>query len=503
MLLEQRLLQPFTKAKYLSEGNYKRYTAIIHFLYQQHEIYYAPPALASLILENIRANDFTDMFEEYTVKEVEQDLSQLEEWGNVVSHQDTGFVKKISDFNNRKLRYQCTPETIRIERLLESLNSQISRVSNSLDPNRIHSLSSLILKLESHKGKTNFSKEDRVELSQLWKNIFEQFDRLREESSDYLALIQSRNIDEAMKNREISAFRVKFTEYLTSFIIALQKNIYVIEYGLKAINQELIHSIFNALIEHQKDIPTFEDELNDEELLKIFTNQWNGLNKWFTYEEGNERYIDFLLKQTNETISTFTNYLQRINERGQNVKNRKRLYEHMARLFKEEADMDACFRSFGAMTNVEKPLHFFSEKNRTVKSEYDLHEHPPELKEVSARKVQERKAKRVMVSVEATQEDLEEMNRLQQERLEEEAAILELVNRGNVRIKELREVKPFVRGAILHWLSQATDAEENLGKTEHGIDYKVKLMSEEMIIMQCIDGELTMPDYLLAFKEVG
>lgn len=502
MLLEQRLIQPFTKAKYLSEGNYKRYTAIIHFLYQQHEIYYAPPALPKLIMEHIKANDYSEMFLDYTEKEMEYDLSQLEEWGNVVSHQDTSNVKSIADFNNRKLRYQCTPETIKIERLLESMDSQISRVNSSLDSSRIHSLASLILKLESYKAGQILSKEQRAELSQLWKQIFEQFDKLREESSDYLGVIHSKNIEDAMQNREITAFRIKFTEYLTGFIIALQKNVHVMEYGVKGIDQHLIGYILSELIEHQREIPTLDEPLEDGELQSIFQHQWDALKSWFVYDAEKERYIDYLIKQTNDTITVFTKYLQRINERGQMVRNRKRNFEHIADLFKKEQDFTLCQKSFGAMTNVETPPHFFSQEKRLVDGELELTEHSPELKEVLPMKDRPKKDKRTHVAIEPTLDDLLELEGLQRKREYEEGVLEALVARGVVRLKELQDVQPFVRKALLHWINRTIDKKQKVAKNEQGIRYELVLESDEWIKLKCVDGELTMPDFALYFGEV-
>lgn len=133
MNLEQRMLTPFVKAKYLSEPNYRRYTSIINFLYQQHEYYYAPPSLPGDIFNHIAENDSLRLFEEYTKNSLDEDLKKLEEWGNVVSHADNGRVSKIQDYNRSRLRYQCTEETIEIERMLEKLEGQIHKIKGSLD----------------------------------------------------------------------------------------------------------------------------------------------------------------------------------------------------------------------------------------------------------------------------------------------------------------------------------------------------------------------------------
>ncbi|CAH0251866.1 TIGR02677 family protein [Peribacillus simplex] len=500
MDIEQRLLQPFTKAKYLSEGNFRRYTSIIYYLYQQHEVYYAPPSLPTSILEHLHTHDTLGIFDEYTLSKLEEDLKSLEDWGNVISHADSSRVTRIEDFNKRKLRYQCTQETIDIERMLEKLNSQINRVKGSLDAGLVNSLSGLILKLESHQKTGDWSKEEREELSKLWQKIFDEFSGLRKESSDYLGVIHSKNIEDAMVNKEITAFRLKFTEYLTGFIITLQKNIHIIEYTIKEIDKNLIDAFIVELTENQKDKPTFDEALTDEEYHDIFTNQWNSMKKWFVYDEFDERYVDYLLKQTSETISRFTKYLQQISERDQQIKNRKKDFEHMARLFKNESDFQVCQKSFGAITNIEHPLHFFSQKSRTVNSDETLFEHEPEVKALKDAKEVPSRERCKMAAIQATAEDVIENERMRLKKETEEKAVQDLVGKEIVRLRELKGVEPFIRKAILQWISQVVGKSKMTGKTDQGIPYRIEKESEEEIGLLCTDGILNMPDYVLYFE---
>ncbi|WP_373894878.1 DUF2397 family protein [Virgibacillus natechei] len=163
MKLEQRMLTPFVKAKYLSEPNFRRYTSIIHYLYQQHEYYYGPPALPSDIYNHIIESDSLQLFENYTERQLDEDLKQLEEWGNVVSHADNARVSKIQDYNRSRLRYQCSDETIEIERMLEKLDGQIHRIKGSLDSKMVSSLAALVLQFQKLEFQALLTKEERAE----------------------------------------------------------------------------------------------------------------------------------------------------------------------------------------------------------------------------------------------------------------------------------------------------------------------------------------------------
>ncbi|WP_343273376.1 DUF2397 family protein [Lentibacillus songyuanensis] len=307
------------------------------------------------------------MFRDYTEKQLDEDLKQLEEWGNVVSHANNSRVSKIQDYNRSRLRYQCTDETIEIERMLEKLDGQIHRIKGSLDSKMVSSLAALVLQFQKMDFQSALTKDERSEFNELWTDIIKRFKTLHEEASDYLGIIQSRNIEKAMQSKDISAFRVKFTTYLTDFIIALQKNTAIIEYALKDIQHRgLVERAIQELVIYQKDKPNLEEVISDKEMEKIYHMQWSGIQKWFVHDEFGERYVDYLLKQTNETISKFMKFLEQLTEREQQMKSRKHEFLHLAKLFEEEVNFDNCLHMFGAITNIEHPPHYFSERNQEI-----------------------------------------------------------------------------------------------------------------------------------------
>lgn len=502
MDLEQRLLSPFSKAKYLSEDNYRRYTSIISFLYQQHELYYAPPSLPSEIFHHIKENSPPSLFNDYTEELLESDLRQLEEWGNVISHADNGHVRRIQDYNRSRLRFQCDPETIEIERMLEKLSGQIHKIKGSLDSKMLGSLTSLILKFQKFPHDRTLSKEERAEVKELWTEIMEKFNTLREEASDYLGIIQSKNIDEAMQNKDIRVFREKFTQYLTEFIMSLHNNTFKIEYALKGIkaNQTVKRAIEEMLI-IQKERPDFEEALSDEEMRDIFEKQWSGIQKWFVHDEFGERYVGYLLKQTDETIRKFVKYLERLTERSQQVKSRRHEFLHLATLFEKEEDLEACYANFGALTNIESPLHFFSNRLTNINPNETLVSQGPEVKSLKeAKKTAERRRKQLAV-VEPTLEDLIYLEEMKQKKQIEEEVLEDFTSKGSVALADLDEIPHFVLMAMLRWVSLANNHKHQSGKTETGVKYRLVKRSGELIRIRTPEGTITMDDYILQFEE--
>ncbi|WP_410993759.1 hypothetical protein [Bacillus cereus] len=72
------MLQPLTSMKYLGKSKYRHYVSIIHYLYEQHALYYAPPSPTNNIYHALRESDTYGLFTEYTLRDLESDLAQLE-----------------------------------------------------------------------------------------------------------------------------------------------------------------------------------------------------------------------------------------------------------------------------------------------------------------------------------------------------------------------------------------------------------------------------------------
>ncbi|MFD1064787.1 TIGR02677 family protein [Oceanobacillus locisalsi] len=501
MKLEQRMLTPFVKAKYLSEPNYRRYTAIIHYLYQQHEYYYGPPSLPEDIYNAIVENDSLQLFEDYTQKQMEEDLKQLEEWGNVITHADNARVSKIQDYNKSRLRYQCADETIEIERMLERLDNSIRQIKGALDSKMVSSLASLILEFQNKDLKASLNKEERTAFHELWTDVINRFKTLREEASDYLGIIQSRNIEEAMQNKDISAFREKFTNYLTDFIVALQENTIVIEYALKDIQaRNVVEDAIKHLILHQKEKPQLDEELEDEEMAEIFRMQWVGIQKWFVPDAHGERYVDYLLKQTNETISKFMKYLEQLTEREQQMKSRKHDFLHLAKLFEEEENFDHCLQMFGAVTNVEKPPHIFSEREQEIYPDETILEQGVEEKNLENAKTSGIRRKKQIALMEPSEEDKQLLKALKQKKAYEEEVLDAFTQRGRVELANLEEVEGFILDAILNWISKANAVKDRREKTDNGVTYHIEKKTNQLITIQSTEGVLTMDDYVIEFE---
>lgn len=113
--MDQSILKPIIEATYLTTDNAWRYRSILRYFYEQHEKmrqYLFPEEVYAYLKE-------FEPFREYTLEMLTSDLEQLVKWKNLIARQETGKVKTIEEFKKKRFRYQCSPYTVEMERMVE------------------------------------------------------------------------------------------------------------------------------------------------------------------------------------------------------------------------------------------------------------------------------------------------------------------------------------------------------------------------------------------------
>ncbi|MEC0248688.1 TIGR02677 family protein [Paenibacillus chitinolyticus] len=502
MNLQKRLLSPqFVQARYLSDPNSYRYITIIHFLCEQHRMF-APPALTSEIYEWIITNNPADRFTDYSESDLEQDLRALEENNNIISHQDSSRVSKIEYFKNRRLRYQATQSTVELERMLDELNSVHLRMKGSLDPGLIEQLRKYIEQLNVYHVKKITTAEERAEVNRLWIDLFSRFKNLQQETSDYLSIIQSKNMDEALQNKEIGTFRSTFTNYLKNFMMAIQEESIKIESLLRNLERkEMMPWVFGQMAQHYSELPPLGDPVSLTDLREQYENQWQALKKWFVVSAGQRRYVDDLIRETKHTINKFVKHIRLMHERDQQIKSRRHDFLHLAGLFEKETDVELCESYYQTMTNIQAPPHLLVDKCDQVDSRHSIVEY--DFKPILLKKRYDyNRRKKASPAIEFSSED-EALAKEIAERLAYEELVIEaFTSNGEITLSELENVEPFLLKFILHCIGRMHANGRRGGYTENGKAFRILINSTESISLQGIDGKLTMPDYVFRFKEV-
>ncbi|ANB60247.1 hypothetical protein GFC30_731 [Anoxybacillus amylolyticus] len=210
-------LKPITEAKYLVVDNAYRYRAILRYFYTQHERmrqYLFPEEVYAFLKQY-------DEFRDYTEEELQQDLEQLVKWKNLIARQETGHIRTIEEFKKKRFRYQCSPYTVEIERMIRTLEQLGDTFGGSLEKTRFDRLYASLVRMESiiHGGFV----EKRDEINQVWEETFDYFKKIIQNSADYIAYLNGENMEERMMSDSFLVYKEQFTAYLRDFIVALQK----------------------------------------------------------------------------------------------------------------------------------------------------------------------------------------------------------------------------------------------------------------------------------------
>ena len=116
-------MKKVVEASYLTADSAAQYRTILRYFYHQHERmrdFIGPEE----ILEYMRS---IPVFSDYQEDQLHQQLAQLVKWNNLIARQDMTSAKTIEEYKKKRFRYQSTPYTIEIERMLVVLEKKTRR----------------------------------------------------------------------------------------------------------------------------------------------------------------------------------------------------------------------------------------------------------------------------------------------------------------------------------------------------------------------------------------
>lgn len=490
MKYSEKIARPIQEVKYLHEQNAYRYRFIIRAFYQEHE------NINYWMYKEEIFNLVHDLpgFEDYTIDKCAADLQTLYEWGNLVAIQDTSKVKTIADFKNRLFRYQLSEYSVVIERMTIELEN-LSVKGASLEPSLIERIHIQLTQLK------DIVKQDDEKVASWWRSLTNDFVELNRDYQDYIKTLNSASAQELMKSKEFLVFKDKLITYLRSFIKNLHRHGIAIESYLKNIDKETLDILFDKLITYERSIPRLSQTIDIEQLDAHNHSLYNNIYKWFVGENGYNE-MDRLNTITNDIIRRITRYALHIGELSHQGSNRKDEYAHIAKIFHSTTSIHEAHKLSALVFGCETMLHMQGLHSKTTD---DVHakvykDIPTYISLTPKTRVALKKKTRI------AQQDY---------RLEREALLIErrqLFEQQNTIIQSyiednklffshIHDLQPSIRDILLRWLSNALIDANGTSKTDQGEIFTVQLNSDKRVILQCIDGTLEMPDYVLVFKE--
>ena len=506
--LEEKLLKPISEVTYLTTENAWRYRAISRYFYVQHEKlrHYLFP---EEVYQNLKESLY---FQDYTEEQLQNDLYQLVQWKNLIPRQETGKVNTIEDFKRKKFRYQATPYTVEIERMVHGLEQIGDSFGGSLESTLFdHLLESLYkltatqhspFQIENNQSSYKVENVPNEELYRLWEDMYDQFRKLTENATDYLAYLKSEKVEDIMMTEAFLVFKDALTEYLRNFMTKLQRSSYKIEAILRNTPVELIKRITERLAHYQLSIPRMVNPPDFQELQTKYLDQWNSIISWFLGEENQrESELIFLQNETNETIRRMTRFAQRIGEKQNNYRSRRKDYLHIANWFHRIEDLKEAHKLSSAVFGVFHTKHLFAEISQTEDIYAEVWDQKPTIITLNPRIRQYKEKIKPSAIVNRDTEKEEMLKKYILEKEAEQKMLEQLIVNNRIILSELPIIDPYIRKTVLNWIGRAMSHSDQTAKTETGRYYKLIKLNNNSITLQSNDGYLTMPNYAFYFNK--
>ncbi|MCL2338310.1 MAG: TIGR02677 family protein [Firmicutes bacterium] len=487
------LLNAIVETSYLNAQNVGRYRCIMRYFYEQHQRlrYWLKPrevfdgAVALGLLE-----------EDYTLEQCQKDLNQLVEWRNLVPRHDGGRSATVEEYLRKKFRYQMTPYAVEIERLVAGLE-KIRGYGGSLEPSLFEEIAANLDKLEKSAGQ--FPPGEAVSL---WERIYADFTKLTENASDYIASLQSTKVEELMLTEAFLAYKDSVTQYLQDFIQGLQRHAYKTEALLTDINEGLVHTFLANVRRDLAARPQLDDPLTPAEQLDRLRQEWQSMVRWFAGYENEPSDVYFLEQTTKDTIARIVRSALRIQEKHRLGVSRRRELDYLGKWFFSLADIDDSHRLAAQVFGLYRCRHFQGLDDKdTDNPDISMWQAGPNI-----RALRSRSRKRLRDGgAGAIKNQSERQQRAKEDfllaRREESLLLQEYLARQAVRIADLDRVSPRERYYLLYWIGRCLANKSRRILTPEGIGITLTLPAgPARARLECDDGELDMPNYLLQFS---
>ena len=491
MRVTEKLVRPVTEVKYLNADNAERYRSIMRIFFENYE-----RLRYWMELEEVHAAMVSyPYFETYRLDQCQQDLTMRVEWKNLTTIQDTRNIRTIQEFQNKKFRYQLTPYSVEIERLVLRLeNLQVEGAS--LEP-------SLLERIRDHVAR--FAQMTDVTADEVhiwWEDLERDFERLNRNYQDYMRDLNSVRAEEMMRTQAFLVFKDKLVEYLRNFVKSLQSHVGVIEENLRDLPQEVVDQVLDNEIDHLMAIPRLEQAVSRADLEEKVRGRYASIYAWFVTDGSGENEASRLFDATNEIIRRITRYAAQQSEQNLMGANRREEYRKVAELFLACEDVEAAHRMSAMVFGIARPQHLrLLAERESESSNKSVYEEAPGMLVLKphVRTYREKAQRSAIRDVSAEKQQAREAALAEMK--EDQLRIAALEKNGVIDLAALPVIESRTRAMLLRWLSDALEDSSHVARTEDGRTFHLELSNqEEYCVVRAEDGDMTLPHLRIVFE---
>ena len=492
MQVSDKLIKPVMEVKYLSADNADRYRCIMRIFFENYE-----KLKYRLYQEDVYEEMLKDsFFADYRPEQCLQDLTMLTEWGNLNPIQDTRKVASIAEFKNRKYRYQMSEYSVEIERLIIRLENLYIEGA-SLEPTLLERIRKSIEILPE------IAEKDYDEVHIWWTDLITDFVRLNQNYQDYVRDLNSLKAEKMMRTMEFLVFKDRLIDYLRGFIKGLQRNVGVIEENLRSYDEDNRNKVLRKVIEHEMMIPRMDVEISRDMIEQKVLGRFRSIYDWFVGKGEKENEAGKLFDATNEIIRRITRYATQLSEKNALGANRKEEYRKAAEIFLRCDDVDTAHKMSAMVFGIGSPHHlagdFVRETDSMNRGVYE--EKPLDVRLKPRIRTYHEKMTRSAIRESSEKKHETRLRIIERQRVEmEKLGMLE--TDGRIDFSKLPVIESRVREILLKWISDAMEDADFSARTDDGRRYVLELgKSKEKCTVRCDDGNFTMPEMSIVFRE--
>lgn len=511
MNIEFELKRVYEEFNYLNTQKTIFYRVIISYMYEElkkREFLYINDVFSYM-------KEFEE-FSDYTEEECYKDLEVLTNWGNVIKYKnDYSMIKSIDEIKKKKHRYQLSEKTRKIENLVKNEFNEINNLSSVLDKNLLRNF-----RMELEKVfESDFVEREKKELYFWWMNIVNAYVLM---NKNYINFIQDLNYIDFDKITKVDEFLInknRIKEYLEEFIIGLVEESEALEMILNRLDKlPNLNLLFEKIIEEEQNVL----QMRSMEELKVgiakdrVMEQKNKIYSWFVGEEGYEKEVEVLRKNSINVIGKILKIAKKLILKNSINFSRRENYKNIAKLF-SEMEITEAYKFSAYLFGVQNSYHLKGNKEGINREEI-LSVDEEEQLEIILSKLKERETSKKRIAF--TDKTIEKANyrmKIEEERKTKRDELDKYVVNKKLSLENLPKISSFMKNLLIDYIKKGLSKpnankiilENNKLYKEYDLvelnNMKYKLLvpqdKESRTIVHVEDGDLDIPSFILRFEE--
>lgn len=475
---KEKKMDKIWPANYLTVDNVARYRKIMRFFYEKHHQFQGGLYRAD-VLEMMRREFSSD----YSDLEVNGDLDNLVEWGNLKRQQEMVRPKSIEDYRNKHFRYQISEEGIIVEEMAYKLTHIKRAAQGSLDKESFDHL----LELFNEFIKTSTSQ------AEIWLKIREEFKSISDNTANYITYITSPEVDSRMKTEQFLIYKDKFVNYLRDFVSSVQQLYYQLRAAVEEISTMDSEPMIESLYQKELEKPQF-DEIKKSEIAEQVRGEITAIYNWFIGSSARSSEYDSLMRQTEQMISKITGLIYYFGQEMHQYRSRKKDYIKIAEWLNQAETIPEAQKMYAGIFGLEHTRHYYipevSEATSTKEDSWELLPAKLHLGQRGRGRTTETRARAFSID---SQKQYEQMATYLKQETKRKERVLSYFKDDFLDFEKIQTLDSVSRQIFLRWISSSLATASEYIMTEFDFSVTIHLEKEHRINVSCEDGVLEMP----------